>query len=95
MVNENEHVIETVIVVEPPEPGTDEMVTLLTHAIGEAFNQLHQMFPFTSGDVMSACMHLLVEAGLSNASPAKLREDAIMALDGVLDENAKRRQKVN
>jgi len=95
MSKESENVIETVIAVVPPEPNTDEMVNLISNVLGNALDQLRELFPFTSGDVMSACMHMVVETGLLNASPEKLRNDVITGLDSVLAEKAEHRRKAN
>lgn len=84
---------ESIRITELPQPSTDEMVTLLTSALYEAIDQLREMFPFTHGDAMSACMHVIVEAGLHGApSPSRLREDIVKAADAVIAEKVGRTQ---
>lgn len=57
-----------------PKPDSDEMVTLLYESLMEALDTVD--IRFTQGDVMSACMHLAVDAGLqSSASAEQLATD--------------------
>jgi hypothetical protein len=52
-----------IMVVKLPEPATNEMVQLIANQMDQLFNQLRQMFDFTTGDVMSACLCHIIEAG--------------------------------
>jgi hypothetical protein len=48
---------------EVPKPDSTEMVKFLAARMDEMFNVMSEMFPFTAGDVMSACLCHMVEAG--------------------------------
>ncbi len=77
------------VVDKTPEPGSDEMVTLLNDVLHAALGQLSPSLHFTAGDVMGAAMYILVDAGLEASSPAVLRGDIIIALDRMLADWAK------
>lgn len=47
-----------------PEPKTDEMVTLLNSAMEEALAAISNRYRFANGDVMSAALHVMVDAGM-------------------------------
>lgn len=82
-------------VVEMPEHGTDAMVTLLHRVLNSLVGQLANDIKFTTGDVMSAALHLIIDAGLMNASPANLRKDIATSVDRILAEVAKKREAMN
>lgn len=70
-----------------PDSNTDAMVSFL----GDLFEQMVGQLPFSfsHGDIMSAAMYLVVDAGLVNApSPERLRQDVIDALDRIIAERA-------
>lgn len=82
-------------IVEMPEHSTDAMVSLIHQVLSSVVGQLANDIQFTTGDVMSAALHLIVDAGLMNATPASLRADIVTAVDNMLAEYAKNRGTVN
>jgi hypothetical protein len=44
---------------------------------------------------MSACMYMIVEAGLATVSPEQLREDVIKAFDGTVASVIDNRRRMN
>jgi hypothetical protein len=82
------------VVISVPAPNSDGMVTLL----GDLFEQMisHLPFQFSHGDVMSAALYMVIDAGLINApSPEKLRSDIVDGLDRILAERAAERRQLN
>jgi len=77
--------------VEIPKPATDEMVTLIHSVITSSLGQAADQFQFSYGDVMSACLHIIVENGLEGVTAEKLREDMMVAFDITLADFLKRR----
>jgi hypothetical protein len=66
-----------------PEPNTAEMINLLGELIDGVVDQLP--FNFSHGDLMSALMYSVIEAGLASApTPEKLRADLIDAVDRII-----------
>jgi hypothetical protein len=81
--------------IEIPEPCTPEMVGVLHRAINDLLNSVAGTFPFARGDAMSAAMYMIVEAGLENSSPDKLREDVIAAFEVTLEDVLAQRGKAH
>lgn len=52
-----------VTIVEIPKPDSNEMVKFIAARMDELFNGMSEMFDFTTGDVMSACLCHMIEAG--------------------------------
>jgi len=52
-----------VTIVEIPKPDTTEMVKFIAARMDDLFNGMAEMFSFTTGDVMSACLCHMIEAG--------------------------------
>lgn len=63
-----------------PKPGTDEMVTLVHAVLCGALREVPTTM--SSGDVMSACMFLLIETALPSNPPLhQLRADVMKSFD--------------
>lgn len=82
-------------IMELPKHSTDEMVTFLHGALLGTANSVSDVVRFTTGDLMSAALHLIVDAGLENASPEQLRADIVKGLDAILADRAEERRKAN
>jgi hypothetical protein len=82
-------------IIEVPAPCTNEMVGLLHRAVESLLLELRESFPFARGDAMSACMYMIVEAGLATVSPEQLREDVIKAFDGTVASVIDNRRRMN
>lgn len=54
---------------------TDEMTNALTHLISDACIAAYDVKPFSNGDVIAACMHVLVEAGMSSVEAGKISRE--------------------
>lgn len=78
-----------------PEPGSDAMAQLLGSSLDSMFDQLRDHFPFHCGDVMTACLYALIDAGLVGASPEQLRKDVIDAIDRILADRVEGKGKLN
>jgi hypothetical protein len=50
-------------IVEIPAPDSNEMVKFIAARMDELFDGLAALFPFTTGDIMSACLCHMVEKG--------------------------------
>jgi hypothetical protein len=66
-----------------PETNSSEMIALLGQIVDGMVNQLP--FTFSIGDLMSALLYSVVDAGMQGGpSPEKLREDIINAVDRII-----------
>lgn len=54
---------DTITLVAIPSPGTNEMVQFICSQMDQLFASMQEVVPFTTGDVMSACLCIMVEAG--------------------------------
>lgn len=82
-------------IIELPEPSTTEMKALLHGVLRSAVDQLAEIVPFHTGDVMSAAMTMIVETGLEGEPPEKLRATLVEVLDALLASYAAQKEKSN
>lgn len=72
----------------PPEKGTIEMVNLLGEMLDTMVDSIP--FTFTTGDLMSALIYSIIDAGLRAGTPHdQLRADLIKAIDAVIPDVAR------
>lgn len=78
-------------IVQLPEANTTEMVQMLCSNMDELFGAMRQVVAFSHGDVMSACLCQIIEAGI-NASDGDLdrvKRDIIGALEQAIGNYSK------
>jgi len=68
----------------PIEP-TDEMTNAIANNIESLLSAMQQVAPFSTGDVMSAALHIMVDAGMvavehGTSTPEKLIDDLCRAV---------------
>lgn len=75
-----------VTIIEIPAPDSTEMVKFIAARMDELFNGMADMFPFTTGDVMSACLCHIVEAGKAGrqGDMGALQDDIIKSVQAAI-----------
>ena len=69
-----------------PEP-TDEMTTIIAQTMEAAISRVRDDVAFSNGDVMSAAMHILVDAGMRSVEDGRsTREELIKNISDVARE---------
>ncbi len=70
-------------IIEIPPPNSNEMVKFIAARMDELFNSLAVMIPFTTGDIMSACLCHMIESGKvgRQGDMAALQDDIMKSVE--------------